>query len=136
MKKLLKLFFVLAVLFCANPSIYAQGNTNSSISGNVYDKDSQTLPGASILAVHTPSGTRYSASTDGTGNFSISNMRVGGPYKITITFVGFSDFSENEVYLQLGENKTFKIVLAEQSNELQEVVVKAVRDNTFIELVT
>ena len=131
MKKLLKLFFVLAVLFCANPSIYAQGNTNSSISGNVYDKDSQTLPGASILAVHTPSGTRYSASTDGTGNFSISNMRVGGPYKITITFVGFSDFSENEVYLQLGENKTFKIVLAEQSNELQEVVVKAVRDNTF-----
>ena len=131
MKKLLKLFFVLAVLFCANPSIYAQGNTNSSISGNVYDKDSQTLPGASILAVHTPSGTRYSASTDGTGNFSISNMRVGGPYKITIIFVGFSDFSENEVYLQLGENKTFKIVLAEQSNELQEVVVKAVRDNTF-----
>ena len=131
MKKLLKLFFVLAVLFCANPSIYAQGNTNSSISGNVYDKDSQTLPGASILAVHTPSGTRYSASTDGTGNFSISNMRVGGPYKITITFVGFSDFSENEVYLQLGETKTFKIVLAEQSNELQEVVVKAVRDNTF-----
>ena len=131
MKKLLKLFFVLAVLFCANPSIYAQGNTNSSISGNVYDKDSQTLPGASILAVHTPSGTRYSASTDGTGNFSISNMRVGGPYKVTTTFVGFSDFSENEVYLQLGENKTFKIVLAEQSNELQEVVVKAVRDNTF-----
>ena len=131
MKKLLKLFFVLAVLFCANPSIYAQGNTNSSISGNVYDKDSQTLPGASILAVHTPSGTRYSASTDGTGNFSISNMRVGGPYKITITFVGFSDFSENEVYLQLGENKTFKIVLAEQSNELQEVIVKSSRDNTF-----
>ena len=131
MKKLLKLFFVLAVLFCANPSIYAQGNTNSSISGNVYDKDSQTLPGASILAVHTPSGTRYSASTDGTGNFSISNMRVGGPYKVTITFVGFSNFVDNDVYLQLGENKSFKVVLTEESNELQEVVVKAVRDNTF-----
>ena len=131
MKKLLKMFFVLAVLIYANPDVYAQGNTNSSISGVVYEKGSQTLPGASILAVHTPSGTRYSASTDGTGNFSISNMRVGGPYKITITFVGFSDFSENEVFLQLGENKTFKIVLAEASNELQEVVVKAVRDNTF-----
>lgn len=131
MKKLLKMFFVLAVLIYANPDVYAQGNTNSSISGVVYETGSQTLPGASILAVHTPSGTRYSASTDGTGNFSISNMRVGGPYKITITFVGFSDFSENEVYLQLGENKTFKIVLAEKSNELQEVVVKAVRDNTF-----
>jgi Carboxypeptidase regulatory-like domain/TonB dependent receptor len=131
MKKLLKLFFVLAVLFCANPNIYAQGNTNSSISGNVYDKDSQTLPGASILAVHTPSGTRYSASTDGTGNFSISNMRVGGPYKVTITFVGFSNFVDNDVYLQLGENKTFKVVLAEESNELQEVVVKSSKNNTF-----
>jgi hypothetical protein len=84
MKKLLKLLFVLAVLFFANPTIYAQGNTNSSISGNVYDKEMLTLPGASILAVHTPSGTRYTASTDYTGNFSISNMRVGGPYKVTM----------------------------------------------------
>lgn len=131
MKKLLKWIFVLAVLFYANPDIYAQGNTTSSISGTVYDKDSQTLPGASILAVHTPSGTRYSASTDGTGSFSVSNMRVGGPYRVTITFVGFSNFEENDIYLQLGENKTFKITLTEESNQLQEVVVKTSRDNTF-----
>lgn len=131
MKKLLKLIFVLAVLFYANPDIYAQGNTTSSISGTVYDKDSQTLPGASILAVHTPSGTRYSASTDGTGSFSVSNMRVGGPYKVTITYVGFSNFEENDIYLQLGENKTFKVTLAEESNQLQEVVVTTSRDNTF-----
>lgn len=131
MKKLLKLLFVLAVLFFANPTIYAQGNTNSSISGNVYDKANETLPGASILAVHTPSGTRYSASTDYTGNFSISNMRVGGPYKVTITFVGFSNYVENDFYLQLGENKTFKAVLVEESNVLQEVVVTSTRNNTF-----
>jgi hypothetical protein len=131
MKKLFKLFLVMAVLFYANPKIYAQGNTNSSISGSVYDNGKQTLPGASILAVHTPSGTRYSASTDVTGNFSISNMRVGGPYKVTITFVGFSNFVDNDVYLQLGENKTFKIVLTEESNQLQEVVVRTSKDNTF-----
>jgi hypothetical protein len=52
-------------------------------------------------------------------------MRVGGPYKVTITFVGFSDFVNPDVYLQLGENKTFKVVLSEESNQLQEVVVKA-----------
>ena len=131
MKKLLKLFFVLAVLLYANNTIYAQGNTNASISGNVYNKDNQTLPGASVLAVHTPSGTRYSASTDDKGNFSISNMRVGGPYQITTTFVGFSKFVENDVYLQLGENKSFRVVMAEESNELQEVVVKASKNNTF-----
>ena len=131
MKKLFKLFFVLIAIFIANPDTYAQGNTNSSISGNVYENNSQTLPGASILAVHTPSGTRYSASTDNTGNFSISNMRVGGPYSITVTFVGFSNFVQSDVYLQLGENKTFKVLLTEESNQLQEVVVKATRDNTF-----
>ncbi|MFV8371509.1 TonB-dependent receptor [Flavobacterium sp. LB2P6] len=131
MKKLLKLFLILVVLMFANSEVYAQGNTTSSISGTVYDKDSQTLPGASILATHTPSGTRYSASTDGTGNFRISNMRVGGPYKIVITFVGFKTFEDSEVYLQLGDTKDFKVVLQEESNELQEVVVRSSRDNIF-----
>ncbi|CAH0337246.1 hypothetical protein FVB9288_02997 [Flavobacterium sp. CECT 9288] len=131
MKKLLKAFFVLSVLLFTAANSYAQGNTNSSISGSVYDKDKLTLPGASILAVHTPSGTRYSASTDYTGNFRISNMRVGGPYKITISFVGFANFEDSDVYLQLGENKTFKINLAEESNQLKEVIVRASRDNTF-----
>ncbi|MFV8345643.1 TonB-dependent receptor [Flavobacterium sp. ZB4P13] len=131
MKKLLKLFLILVVLMFANPGVYAQGNTTSSISGNVYDKDSQSLPGASILATHTPSGTRYTASTDYTGNFRISNMRVGGPYKIVITFIGFKTFEDSEVYLQLGDSKDFKVVLQEESNELQEVVVRTSRDNTF-----
>lgn len=111
--------------------IYAQGNTTSSIGGNVYDKGSQSLPGASILAIHTPSGTRYTASTDYTGNFRISNMRVGGPYKIVITFIGFKSFEDNDVYLQLGDSKDFNVVLQEESNELQEVVVKTSKDNTF-----
>jgi hypothetical protein len=131
MKKLLKLFLILVVLMFASPGVYAQGNTTSSISGNVYDKDSQSLPGASILATHTPSGTRYTASTDYTGNFRISNMRVGGPYKIVITFIGFKTFEDSEVYLQLGDSKDFKVVLQEESNELQEVVVRTSRDNTF-----
>ena len=98
MKKLLKLFLILIGLIYAETGVYAQGNTTSSISGKVYDKDSQTLPGASILAIHTPSGTRYTASTDYTGNFRISNMRVGGPYKIVITFIGFKNFEENDTY--------------------------------------
>lgn len=131
MKKLLKFFLILVVLMFASSGVYAQGNTTSSISGNVNDKDSQTLPGASILATHTPSGTRYTASTDGNGNFRISNMRVGGPYQILITFVGFKTFEGNDVYLQLGETKDFKVVLQEESNELQEVVVRTSRDNTF-----
>jgi hypothetical protein len=131
MKKLLKLFLLLVVLIYAESGIYAQGNTTSSISGNVYDKDSQTLPGASILAIHTPSGTRYTASTDYTGNFRISNMRVGGPYKIVFTFVGFKTFEEHDVYLQLGDSKNIKVILVDEASQLSEVVVKGSKNNTF-----
>jgi hypothetical protein len=56
------------------------------------------------------------ASTDYTGNFSISNMRVGGPYKVTITFVGFSDFVNPDVYLQLGEKKRLKLFYLKSIN--------------------
>lgn len=131
MKKLLKLFFILTAFVCADSSIYAQGNTTSSINGGVYDSLGQSLPGASVLAIHTPSGTRYAASTDFNGGFRISNMRVGGPYKITITFIGFKASEFNDVYLQLGDSKDLKVVLKEDSNELEEVVVKVSKDNTF-----
>jgi hypothetical protein len=131
MKKLLNLFLILIALIYANTSIYAQGNTTSSINGVVYSNDSQTLPSASILAIHTPSGTRYTATTDANGNFRISNMRVGGPYKISISYVGFRTFEENEVYLQLGESKEFKIVLESEASQLTEVVVRGTKDNTF-----
>jgi hypothetical protein len=59
------------------------------------------LPGASILATHLESGTRYSGSTDFSGNFRISNMRVGGPYEI-VSYIGFGTFKQNGIYLQLG----------------------------------
>ena len=130
MKKLFKLFLFLVVLGSSS-NLFAQGNTTSSINGTVYDTDKQSLPGATILAIHGPSGTRYTATTDFDGSFRISNMRVGGPYKIAISYVGFKTFQENDGYLQLGEAKTLKAILVSESNELKEVVVTSSRDNTF-----
>ena len=130
MKKLFKVFLFLVVLGSSS-SLFAQGNTTSSINGIVYDTDKQSLPGATILAVHGPSGTRYTSTTDFDGSFRISNMRVGGPYKITISYVGFKSFQDNGSFLQLGESNTLKVVLVSESNELKEVVVTSSRDNTF-----
>lgn len=111
--------------------MFSQGSTTSSINGKIYDEKLVSLPGATILAVHTSSGTRYSGSTDENGSFRISNMRVGGPYKITFSFIGYKNFEENEVYLQLGDSKSFKISLESEVSQLSEVVVKGVKDNTF-----
>jgi hypothetical protein len=131
MKKFLKLFLVLIAFVVANSSTYAQGNTTSSINGNVYDSSSQSLPGASVLATHTASGTRYTATTDIDGNFRISNMRVGGPYQIIVSYVGFVSYDVNNVYLQLGDSKNFKVVLTDETSQLKEVVVKGIKDNVF-----
>lgn len=133
MRNLFKLFLLFAFFVFTNPNVYGQGNTTSSINGVVFDdeKNPQPLPGATILAVHTPSGTRYSTTTDFTGNYRISNMRVGGPYEITISYVGFKPYKDNDINLQLGESKSIKVSLVSDSNELKEVVVKSSKDNTF-----
>ena len=130
MKKLSKFLLVLLAFIYAG-DIYAQGNTTSSITGVVNDSQNKSLPGATILAVHEASGSRYSTTTDFDGHFRISNMRVGGPYKIEVTFIGFTTYTETGVYLQLGDSKNLKIALKDETNQLTEVVVVGKKDPTF-----
>lgn len=66
----------------------AQGVTTGSMSGVVTDTANQPVAGASVIAIHTPSGTNYEAETRADGRFSIPNMRVGGPYFVTVTYAG------------------------------------------------
>ncbi|MEO0528730.1 MAG: carboxypeptidase-like regulatory domain-containing protein, partial [Bacteroidota bacterium] len=85
-----KLYFVIAALLFSAMT-FAQGVTTSSMGGKVTDNTGEPLPGASVVAVHTPSGTKYGAATDFDGFYRISGMRTGGPYTVTISYVGFND---------------------------------------------
>ncbi len=105
MKKFLQFFVLFMVFVSFDSNLFAQGNTTSSINGKVKEKSGEPLPGATVLATHTPSGSRYAATTDSEGTFRISNMRVGGPYKIEISYVGFKTYTESDAFLQLGESK-------------------------------
>jgi hypothetical protein len=83
-----RVLFLLAIIFIAATS-QAQ-ITTSEITGHVIDSvTKEPLTGASIVATHTPSGTRYTGITSKSGQFTIHDMRVGGPYMVVITFVGF-----------------------------------------------
>ena len=106
----------------------AQGVTTSSMNGKVTDANGEVLPGATVIAVHTPSGTRYGNVTDLQGFFRIPNMRVGGPYKVTITFVGFASYEKNDLYLSLGQKYYLEAEMRESSTELEEIVVTASND--------
>src|SRR5512143_3636827 len=75
----------------------AQGVTTGSITGVVVDAQKQAVPGASVVAVHEPSGTRYEAATRADGRFSIPGMRVGGPYSVTASLSGFQPQIQKDV---------------------------------------
>ena len=124
MKKITQ-FLCLAVMFLFTAVSFAQGVTTSSLNGQITDGNGDPLPGANIVAIHTPSGTTYGASSDFDGFYRISNMRTGGPYKITITYVGFQEYSDANVFLQLGDSKKISVKLSEDANVLDEVIVTA-----------
>ena len=108
-----------------------QGVTTSSMNGKITDENGEALIGANILAVHLPSGATYGNSTNLDGLYRIANMRVGGPYKITVSYTGYEDFIKENVYLRLGQSFKFDTRLQESAYTLDDVVVLAVRNDIF-----
>lgn len=117
-------FFLVVALSMLTTMVVAQVTT-SSMSGKVTDENKESIIGATVLAVHEPSGTRYGAITNVDGRFNLQGMRVGGPYKVEISYVGFQTAIYKGIALQLGENYELNVILGESSELLGEVVVTA-----------
>ncbi|OJJ23727.1 hypothetical protein BKI52_05090 [marine bacterium AO1-C] len=125
MKKVLFTLSLLMALFIGANDLFAQGATTASMAGVVTDANGAGLPGATLVAVHLPTGTQYGAATNTNGRFRFPSVRVGGPYKVTVTYVGFKDQVEEGFSLVLGSTKTFKFVMKEGGLQLNEVQVVA-----------
>ncbi|WP_457653464.1 TonB-dependent receptor [Rhodocaloribacter sp.] len=115
--------FVLAAFLTG--SVFAQGVTTASMRGVVTDPNGDTLPGANVVAVHLPSGSEYGTATNADGAYNLRNMRVGGPYRVTVSFVGFEDFVREGIMLNLGETYRLDVTLQENAVELEEIQVIA-----------
>ena len=85
------------ITVCASAQV-----TTSAVSGQVIDETGQAVIGATVLAVHEPSGTQYGAVTNMDGRYTIQGMRTGGPYKIEISYVGYKKSTYTDLYLELG----------------------------------
>ncbi|MCB0553394.1 MAG: TonB-dependent receptor [Phaeodactylibacter sp.] len=93
--------------------------------GSIEDANGESLIGANILAVHEPSGTTYGTATDIDGNYRIPGMRVGGPYRITISYTGYSEKVYENVFLRLGESKKLDVMMEESAVSLEAIQVVA-----------
>lgn len=125
LKRILTLL-VLAVLSgqCINAQV-----TNSSITGFVKSDNGAPLEGATVTAVHQPSGTKYITSTKKDGNFTLANAMIGGPYQLTIAYVGYSPQIINNITLNLGEPFVADVTLSTKTDVLKEITISAASSN-------
>lgn len=122
MKKVI-CFFV-CVLICIGFSVKAQVTT-SVLSGKIIDDQNEYVIGATVVAVHEPSGTMYGAVTNVDGRYTIQGMRTGGPYKVEISYVGYKKAVFTDIRLELGNTYVLNATLYPSSEQLGEVVVTA-----------
>ena len=120
MKKLITLF-----IFIFTCSLSFSQVTTSSIKGVIFDETNAGLPGANVVVIHTPTGTTYGAATDIDGRFNLVNLRVGGPYTVNISYIGYNEQSFNNVILTLGKTEVLNLVLTPDSQQLDAVVITA-----------
>lgn len=126
-----KLSMLYRLLFCCLllPSLaFAQGVTMAALNGIVADQSGKPLPGANVTAVHEPTGSFYGAAARSDGRFNIPGVRVGGPYTVTATFIGYQKQTATDVYLSLGEDRRLAFQLTEEALAAAEITVVAERD--------
>ncbi|MBL0135356.1 MAG: TonB-dependent receptor [Chitinophagaceae bacterium] len=99
--------------------------TTAEIQGQVTDEKGTPLAGATINATHLPTGTTYYTTTRKDGRYNLPNVRVGGPYELKVTFVGFKEEFQRDITLSLGQVYRADFGLNPSSTNLNEVVVSA-----------
>ena len=109
-------------------SALAQGVTTAAMNGQVIDETGEGLPGATVIAVHLPSGTRFGTTTRSDGRYNLQGVRVGGPYAVSFTFIGYRAEERVGIELALGQDLALNVQLREEGVEGQEVIVEGTRD--------
>jgi hypothetical protein len=122
--KRLATVFALALFLIALPfeSVLSQ-STSGSLTGTVVDENGDPLPGVNIVAVHQPTGTEFGVATNANGRYAIRNVRVGGPYTVTASFVGYRTVRETGITVQLDQERRIDFQLEPATEELDELEV-------------
>lgn len=119
----------MALLLCGS-TLFAQVTT-STISGIVTDKGGEPLIGATVVATHTPTNTRYGTATNASGRYTLPAVRVGGPYSVVVSYTGYESMTQDGIYASLGTAANVDFQVKEAGTTLDEVTVTANRNDIF-----
>jgi len=123
--------FILSLLMFTAVSVGVMAQeTTSEIQGTV-SSGKEKLAGATVTAVHTPTGTVYETTTREDGRYNLPSLKIGGPYVVSVSFVGYKSANEDGVTLVVGQVFKQNFDLVTQTTNLKEVVVKSTNDKLF-----
>eukprot|EP01132_Coremiostelium_polycephalum_P020616 gene20616-24497_t len=125
LKNILHNLFLFLVLLL--PVAGMAQETSGTLNGTVLDAAGQPLPGASVIAVHQPSGTRYATSADGKGRYYLPNLRIGGPYSVEAAMISMNSEKKEGITIRLGASIVLNFALKDQAQQLSEVSIKATK---------
>ncbi|MEA2462953.1 MAG: hypothetical protein QOJ98_700, partial [Acidobacteriota bacterium] len=111
MSALRRLLYLTAVVLLAVTPLTQAQVTTGNIAGVVAASDESALPGVTVEALHVPTGTRYDAVTGSNGRYTIPNVRVGGPYRVSATLEGFRPVTVENLTVGLGSTAEVPITL-------------------------
>ena len=123
MKKILRLLTLLLVF----PFALTAQVTTSSITGSLKQSNGEVVSGATVTAIHTPSGTKYETISTKTGSFTLPGLRSGGPYTLSVNSIGLKVANVEGINLTLGDAYNVTLNMVESSQTLTEVVVSGGR---------
>ena len=124
--KLFRLQLLVVCLLASATTLLAQVTT-STITGKVVDDAGDGLIAATVVAVNQSTGTQYGTTTREDGRFTLPNLRIGGPYTVTASYIGYEDDSQEGIYLALGQVARLNFTLT-SGVALEEVLVLGTTD--------
>lgn len=119
-----KAVLVIAFLFAASAILNAQVTT-ATLSGFVADPKRSGISSATVTVEFPDAGIKHTLITRGDGRFTVPNLRVGGPYKVSVTHVNYKQETVDNIFLELGLNNTIEFTMQEKTTELGGVTVTA-----------
>ena len=123
-----KALIILSLMLIVPAIIFAQGITTASINGTVISKSGEPLVGANVIATHEPTGTLSGAASRSDGRFNIPGVKVGGPYTITASYIGYRTSKQENIQLAIGQDFRVNFTMVEEAVELSEIVTVAEKD--------